>query len=521
MPSRGGYLGRVFDAHGKYVRTFWPVAADDVPKLENVGYEFSTTLWGDRLPFCGWFGPTTFLGDPRRMTLEEIGRPMFATAGIEKYEMTRRPEAVPAATLPQPFRDFWSAKQLRMAADRNGSDVYIGHPGMSLARFSGRTGRIDPSWFGDGGLDRVSEVCVGPDGSVYISTGACGYGQFITRLDRAGRPMPLEGDAVPLPQHGRWEGGGGQYGEMEGEQIFGSSVCPEALRQVEGIRSLWTGHLGHSNTHERGLYVSPRGFILAAVQDPDAAWALKHGVPDDAPRGMRTVGNKRFPTVLRSYVVVWDRDGNLSTANAVGDMQNGHGVAMDAAGHIYAAMGGRTPQGQENYWGLVDRPLRGHFDHGSLLKFPAGKPFPRGRAYYGEDVPETAVRLKGYRGHVQAIEGAQWIFGGLMCQRPDICTCHNLRYDMDYFARHWLPANHLYCVAVLDANANLVARLGRYGNVDDTARDIAAGGDGLRFAWPRAVAVSDTALYVADQGSRRILKAALSYHAEETAEIPK
>jgi hypothetical protein len=107
-----------------------------------------------------------------------------------------------------------------------------------------------------------------------------------------------------------------------------------------------------------------------------------------------------------------------------------------------------------------------------------------------------------------------------MCERPDICTRHNLRYDMDYFARHWLPANHLYSIAVLDANANLIVRLGRYGNADDTAKDLKAGGNGLRFAWPRAVAVSDTALYVADRGSRRILKATIGHHAQAEVALP-
>ena len=290
-PSKGGFQGRVFDARGNYVRTFWPVAAADLPKLEDVGYQFATTIWGDRVPICGWFGPTTFQGNARRMTLEEIGGPMFSTAGIGKYELLGRPEQLPAATLPQGFQDFWESKQLRMAVDRAGNDVYVGHPGMSLTRFHGETGEIDTAWFGDGGLDRVSEVCVGPDGFVYISTGACGYGQFITRLDRSGRPVPFEGDSVPLPQHGRWVGGGDQYGKMEGEPIFGSSVCPAALTQAEKIRSLWTGHFGHSNTHERGLYVAPDGTILAAVLRPHAAWAFQHGVPKNAPQDMRNVGS--------------------------------------------------------------------------------------------------------------------------------------------------------------------------------------------------------------------------------------
>jgi hypothetical protein len=121
---------------------------------------------------------------------------------------------------------------------------------------------------------------------------------------------------------------------------------------------------------------------------------------------------------------------------------------------------------------------------------------------------------------VKGIEGALWIYGGLACQTPDICSCHNIRYDMDYFARHWLPANHLYSIMVLDANGNRVARLGRYGNVDDTDKDVEEEKDGLRFVWPRAVAVSDAALYVADTGNRRILKALIGYEAEEEVSAP-
>ena len=146
--------------------------------------------------------------------------------------------------------------------------------------------------------------------------------------------------------------------------------------------------------------------------------------------------------------------------------------------------------------------------------------YPLGRAHYGKETPTGAAKLFGYRGKVTAIEGAEWIFGGLMCQKPDICTCHNLRYDMDYFARHWLPTNQIHSVVVLDANANVIARLGRYGNVDDTAKDAEAGGDGLRFIWPRGVAASDAELYVADTANRRILKAAIKYAAEEELPVP-
>ena len=40
------------------------------------------------------------------------------------------------------------------------------------------------------------------------------------------------------------------------------------------------------------------------------------------------------------------------------------------------------------------------------------------------------------------------------------------------------------------------------------------------IAMPRAVAVSDSAVYVLDYDNRRILKAALTYAAEETVPVP-
>jgi len=503
MDARSGFQGRVFDKDRKYLRTFWPPAAADVAKLADFDYEFATTVWGDKALVCGWFGPTHYPGDARKKPIEELGRVMFGLVGIAKYEAGPRPEQVPPPQGPEVLRQVFGVKFVRMAVDRRREDLYVGHPDMGLLRLDGRTGALDETWFPGGELDRVTECHVGPDGLLYIRIGPHGYGLFIARLDHDGEPVDFGGDAITMPLDGKWPD--------TGEQIYGGRAQPEALWEKD-FRVLWVGLRQHSNTHERGLYVSPDGRIVAAVQAMERDWGVRHGVPDDAPQ--------KDGRLKGSYVPVWDRDGKLLTADAVGNMQNGHGVAMDREGNIYAAMGGRVPQGQENYWGLVDRPLRGHFDHGCLVKFSGARPFPRGRAHYGSEVPEGVAVLKGYRGTVQAIEGAEWIFGGLMCQRPDICTCHNLRYDVDYFARHWLPANHLYSVVVIDANANLIARLGRYGNVDDTAKDIQTGGDGLRFAWPRALAVSDGALYVVDQGNRRILRAAIGYYTEAEVALP-
>lgn len=520
-PNYGGYVGRVFAKDGKYLRTFWPPPAKDVEKLKTFGYRFAKTVWGDQVLVSeDRNGPLLYKGDGRRdgrsVPLPDHGKVMFGAADVAGYKMEDKPAQLPTPKLDWNAEGFCTGHFLRMAANRTGEEVYVGYlhnPG--LIRIDGRTGKVDKTWYPEGGLTKVSEVCIGPEGHVYISSGSSGYGQFITRLDRTGKPVPFAGDSVPLPRGTRWEGGGGQYGPMEGKDIYGGQVCPPALGKYQGeIRSLWTGHFGHSNVHERGMYVSPKGCILHAVQRPSVVRAFKYGVPKDAPQDKERV--------FESYVAVWDNDGKLLTANAVGDMQNGHGVAMDADGNVYAALGGRVPAGQKTYEGIVDEALSASTwgSYGSLLKFHGGASFPLGKAHYGKSVPAGAAKVEGGRGRVTAVEGAQWMYGGLVCQTADECTCHNVRYDMDYFARHWLPANQLYSVIVLDANGNRIARLGRYGNVDDTEEDVKAGRDGLRFCWPRALCVSDGALYVADAANRRILKAAISYHAEHVVPIP-
>jgi hypothetical protein len=119
--------------------------------------------------------------------------------------------------------------------------------------------------------------------------------------------------------------------------------------------------------------------------------------------------------------------------------------------------------------------------------------------------PAGALKLKG--GYAT---GALWAYP-VNTFPPRCCACRQERLSQDPWARLWIPANQLYSVMVLDSNGNRVARLGRYGNVDD---------EGLRFAWPKAVAASDTAVYVMDYGNRRVLKAALSYAAEETVPLP-
>jgi hypothetical protein len=78
----------------------------------------------------------------------------------------------------------------------------------------------------------------------------------------------------------------------------------------------------------------------------------------------------------------------------------------------------------------------------------------------------------------------------------------------------------LYSVMAFDANGNRIARIGRYGNCDSQGPKSLVPDPDIGLAWVRNVQVSGTAIYAMDYGNNRIVKAALSYAAEEAVPVP-
>jgi hypothetical protein len=143
------------------------------------------------------------------------------------------------------------------------------------------------------------------------------------------------------------------------------------------------------------------------------------------------------------------------------------------------------------------------------------------------------------------IEGVAWTFDGLVPGQmsPFACGCGHTRFGLDGFDRAFVPSMHLASIMALDANGNVILRVGRYGNADSRGKDspVADPKTGLlrpRRAddaadlksplaepdigvnWVCAVAVSDRALYFSDSANDRVVKAALSCAAEETVPLP-
>jgi hypothetical protein len=106
----------------------------------------------------------------------------------------------------------------------------------------------------------------------------------------------------------------------------------------------------------------------------------------------------------------------------------------------------------------------------------------------------------------------QWCFGGYYPFDRGHCICVNAAFDLDLYARAYVPESHRNSVAILDTNGNFIMRIGSYGNQDERGPEI-------RLAHCRYVAVNDHRLYCNDCVNRRILSIDLKYEKELIANL--
>lgn len=99
------------------------------------------------------------------------------------------------------------------------------------------------------------------------------------------------------------------------------------------------------------------------------------------------------------------------------------------------------------------------------------------------------------------------------------CTCPSNRHDLDGFDRVFVPHTHLSCVLVLDSDFNRITRIGSYGNVDNNGPASTRPVPEIGLSSPNYLAVGDRALYVADGGNKRILRADFDYKGEAEASV--
>lgn len=329
-----------------------------------------------------------------------------------------------------------------------------------IERIDLRTGKPDAAWQMPVVAQPVDEVLVGGNGLLYAR--GCILDRFdgnkpecVWRIDLAtGKEVPF-----PAARHGRIQ--------FPGD---------------------FTG-----NFQRRGFCVAPNGDVYVIVFHKNR-YTLNHYSADG-----RLVREDLIPGIPPgSCTVRVDRAGNIYAALNVKPAGKGYpeiltGLRKDGVlDRMFARIGGSAEKA------------------GTLLKFS-----PRGGRITtdgGDWIVHKAAGVP-YRG---SVEGHTAGYCGIDPFGTG-CTCPSNRHELDGFARVFVPHTHLSCVLVLDSNLNRITRIGNYGNVDNAGPRSSRPTPEIGLASPNYVAVADRALYIADQGNKRIVRADLRYHAEREA----
>jgi RNA polymerase sigma factor (sigma-70 family) len=373
---------------------------------------------------------------------------------------------------------------------RGGNECYPDN----VMRIDGRTGKPIETM-----KAQFDDIQVGPDGLIYC------------RMETAGARLirfnPADGKCVPFAK-------GVDYTFM-GQK---TTAIPSPGK-------------GSSRTFQWGFTVATNGDIYQYTSEVDKSYLAevqKTGHLDNSEGNL--------------FLQVFGPDGSLKHASALpgGDFIPG-GIRVTRNGNVYTSMGCRL-DGQPPDGIVPGAPTWGQY--GTLFRFDSAfDKYPVGRRL--DPAPGEKPKYVGGKHNSKSVEPIRWDYSGMSpVNSLTGCRCFLSRFDLDGYERAWVPAAHSYSVNVLDANGNVISRIGTYGNLDSRGKNSPVAdpktgqlrprraddpadlkppkelAEQIGFLMPRFVAASDEALYVVDCGNQRIVRCALGYHAEETVPAP-
>jgi hypothetical protein len=257
-----------------------------------------------------------------------------------------------------------------------------------------------------------------------------------------------------------------------------------------------------------GVVIEPPAerYATGAVAQPGKAYA-----PSMYP-GRANDGRGGAPLIH-----VWDKHGKILYEDAVpGISGNAYGIGLGPDDALYM-MGSatRTIDGKPYPNKLTGTMMKAIPRKPRILSQTAKIPLPE------PEQPKRPVDLVGAGLGSAWAEGVEWLYGGVGYEGKNAgtgCSCWNARAAFDFFARSFAPELDRYRVAVLDANGNLILRIGQYGNADSARapRAGAAGDAPIAMVHGAYLAThTDHRLFIADSASDRIFSVKLGYHASE------
>jgi len=287
-----------------------------------------------------------------------------------------------------------------------------------------------------------------------------------------------------------------------------------------------TGAVGFGNSSSQmgGMCVSPKGRFAVVFHNPSKPVPLK-GRDTIGPANPAEHSPQMFPGRVRGAEIhVWDDRGRFLYQDAFPGIASCSGINMDEDDNLYVLSAAhRTYNGKPYFNDATGTLIKVKPGQAKVLSNKAPTPLPPAQR------PQRSPDLeKGDLGRAWVV-GAEWLHGGVGMDTKMLGSasrnCHCIgtsRPALDYFARSFLPETDRCSVVVVDKNGNTLARIGRYGNVEDGTPLVEAGGprhtrsiggDEVALFWPNHVAVhSDRRLFIADPGNARILSVKLGYH---------
>lgn len=288
--------------------------------------------------------------------------------------------------------------------------------------------------------------------------------------------------------------------------------------------------------HMGGMSVSVKGHLAVTCYNSTPVAADRRETQFVSKKETKPYTPRMYPGREPNWCVhVYDKYGRKLYEDAIPGSAQLSGIGIDRNDNLYAmTLGPRVYSGTPYDNVASCTVFKAKPQVTKFLSVTSTVPLPLEK----DALPKRPPDIKGGPYGSAWIERAEWVHGGVGSAAKWIpfagggCWCEHSAMVLDEFARTFVPENDTYHIAVLDANGNLILRIGKYGNIDDGMPLIKEGGppnprsisgDEVALFLPRFCATdTDKRLFVSDAGHNcSILSVKLGYHAEERIPLGK
>jgi hypothetical protein len=356
----------------------------------------------------------------------------------------------------------------------------------------------------------------GPDGNLYIQ----GWPQFLYKFDRKGKPLKW-GVPFVVPK--------GIKPYAKPPNAIYSKVCMVYMTHTHGIRG--DGH----------------HFVFEAIKTRSSKALYEY-----APSGKRVSGPIIWKVSDFAVGPRIDQDGNFYVADQIRPLDKP--IPPEFAkivGPVTLNKSRWEGHGPKRTIAIMYGSIIKFSPKGGMLDWDSGK-FRKGiNAFKGQPKLDPSLKTVKMGAMAQTsdnsnvycgatVTGAEWTHFGIS-QVPQLyCNCESTRFDVDLFGRVWYPDLGRYRVTVLDTGGNPITSFGGYGNAESRGPDSPVidpqtgkvrprkPGEKLEspFAKPEiafsyliGVGATDKYAYMGDSMNRRLLRANITYAAEESCSV--